>query len=158
MDAPFVTLTISTDAGRFVARYSAKGLAELNFPANGRASLPVGQDAQQRAPAIIRNWHQTTEAALKSILAGHSPKKFPPLDWAGKAKSQKAVWRAMLKIPVGRTKSYGEMARAIGRPKAGGPWAAPAAQTRFRFWFRAIACSAANQKIGGFSSGLDREA
>ena len=31
---------------------------------------------------------------------------------------QKAVWRQLQKIPFGRTASYGDVARAIGRPRA----------------------------------------
>ncbi len=31
---------------------------------------------------------------------------------------QKAVWRQLLRIPFGRTASYGDIARAIGNPKA----------------------------------------
>src|ERR1700722_13148648 len=31
---------------------------------------------------------------------------------------QKLVWKAMLKIPFGKTKSYGELAKEIGCPKA----------------------------------------
>lgn len=32
---------------------------------------------------------------------------------------QKSVWRELLKIPFGKTKTYGEIAKAIGKPKAG---------------------------------------
>jgi len=31
---------------------------------------------------------------------------------------QEAAWRALTKIPYGVTRSYGEQARAIGKPKA----------------------------------------
>lgn len=31
---------------------------------------------------------------------------------------QKSVWKAMSKIPYGRTKTYGEIATSVGRPKA----------------------------------------
>ncbi|MGB8952624.1 MAG: methylated-DNA--[protein]-cysteine S-methyltransferase [Candidatus Aminicenantales bacterium] len=31
---------------------------------------------------------------------------------------QKKVWKELMKIPYGRTASYGEIARAVGRPKA----------------------------------------
>jgi O-6-methylguanine DNA methyltransferase len=31
---------------------------------------------------------------------------------------QRAVWNALLEIPYGETRSYGEVARAIGQPKA----------------------------------------
>jgi len=175
MDAPFVTLTISTDAGRFVARYSEKGLAELNFPSVGRASSFHGRrrgnesqislassasvkDSSRRllqVPASIRNWHQATETALKSILAGHSPKKFPPLDWTGKTEFQKAVWRAMLKIPVGRMKSYGEMAHAICRPKAMRAVGGACGANPIPVLVPCHRVLAANRKIGGFSGGLN---
>ena len=32
---------------------------------------------------------------------------------------QKSVWRELLKIPFGKTKNYGEIAKEIGKPKAG---------------------------------------
>ena len=92
--------------------------------------------------------------ALKSILAGREPKKFPPLDLAG-TEFQKKVWRALRKIGPGRTKSYGEIARAIGKPKAvravGGACGANPVPVL-------VPCHrvlAANGKIGGFSGGLD---
>jgi len=31
---------------------------------------------------------------------------------------QKSVWAELLKIPAGKTKSYGEIARLVGKPKA----------------------------------------
>ena len=149
MKTPGIVLAISTVAGRFVARYSGKGLAKLYFPANGRAALPP-------VPATIRNWHQATESALKNILAGRSPKKIPPLDLVG-TEFQKSVWNALRKIPIGKTKSYGEIARTIGKPKAvravGGACGANPVPVL-------VPCHrvlAANGKIGGFSGGLDRK-
>jgi methylated-DNA-[protein]-cysteine S-methyltransferase len=32
---------------------------------------------------------------------------------------QKSVWQELLKIPFGKTKNYGEIAKEIGKPKAG---------------------------------------
>lgn len=40
-----------------------------------------------------------------------------PLDLRGTA-FQLAVWRALSEIPFGETRSYGDIARVIGRPKA----------------------------------------
>ncbi len=40
-----------------------------------------------------------------------------PLDLRGTA-FQKAVWRVLLEIPFGETRSYGQIARQLGRPKA----------------------------------------
>ena len=150
----FWELPISTSAGRFVARYSEKGLAELNFPASGRAGLPPRQDARQRVPTMIRGWQRATATALKKILAGRPAKNFPPLDLAG-TEFQKSVWTALRKISAGQTKSYGEIAQAIGRPKAvravGGACGANPVPVL-------VPCHrvlAANKKLGGFSSGLN---
>ena len=156
----FIELPVVTRDGRFVARYSEKGLAELDFP-NGRAELPLGQAARQRrptkqngVPANIRAWHRTTESALKNILDGRKPKRLPPLDLAG-TEFQKSVWSALRKLSPGKTKSYGEIATAIGRPKAvravGGACGANPVPVL-------VPCHrvlAANKKLGGFSGGLD---
>jgi len=157
----FIALPIPTRDGQFVARYSEKGLAGLNFPKFGRAELPLGQAARQRSPtkqngvpAKIRAWHHTTETALKSILAGRKPRNLPPLDLAG-TEFQKSVWNALRKISLGKTKSYGEIAEAIGKPKAvravGGACGANPVPVL-------VPCHrvlATNKKLGGFSGGLD---
>ena len=149
MKTPLIELPIRTRDGIFLAHYSEKGLAGLDFPTkqNGRA-------ARQRASANIRLWHGVTTAALKKILAGGKPKAFPPLDLAG-TEFQKSVWSALRKISLGKTRSYGEIARAIGRPKAvravGGACGANPVPVL-------VPCHrvlAANKKLGGFSGGLD---
>jgi O-6-methylguanine DNA methyltransferase len=143
---------IPTRDGQFTARYSEKGLGELNFPPVGRASPRAAE--QNGVPAKIRAWHRTTSAALKNILAGRKSKNLPPLDLAG-TEFQKSVWNALRKISSGKTKSYGEIARAIGRPKAvravGGACVANPVPVL-------VPCHrvlAANKKLGGFSGGLD---
>ena len=147
----FLELTIDTRDGQFVARYSEKGLAKLNFPV-GRASPRAGK--QNGVPTQIRAWHRVTETALKNILADRQPKKLPPLDLAG-TEFQKSVWNALRKISLGRTKSYGEIAQEIGRPKAvravGGACGANPVPVL-------VPCHrvlTANKKLGGFSGGLD---
>lgn len=41
-----------------------------------------------------------------------------PIDWGGYTSFQKAVLKATLAIPYGETRSYGEVAAAVGNPKA----------------------------------------
>jgi O-6-methylguanine DNA methyltransferase len=151
-----VELPVITSGGKFIARYSEKGLAELDFPSkqNGRADLPASPDARQRVPTKILGWHRVTETALKKILAGEKPKNLPPLDLSG-TEFQKSVWNALRKISLGKTKSYGEIASAIGKPKAvravGGACGANPVPVL-------VPCHrvlAANKKLGGFSGGLD---
>jgi len=163
-------LSIATPDGQFVARYSAKGLAELKFPANGRADLsalrstatedgPVGQDARQRVPTDkiptqILRWHQATAAGLKSSLAGRKPKNLPPLDLTG-TEFQKRVWNALRKISTGRTKSYGEIAQAVGKPKAVRAVGGACGANPIPVLVPCHRVLAAHGKIGGFGGGLD---
>jgi O-6-methylguanine DNA methyltransferase len=147
----FFELPIPTPDGQFVARYSEKGLAGLNFPV-GRASSRAFK--ANGTPTKIRVWHRMTETALKDILAGRKSENLPPLDLAG-TDFQKSVWNTLRKISSGKTKSYGEIARAIGKPKAvravGGACGANPVPVL-------VPCHrvlAANKKLGGFSGGLD---
>src|SRR3989442_59585 len=48
---------------------------------------------------------------------GRAPDLDPPLEVRATA-FQRAVWEALRKIPYGSTRSYAEIARAIGRPRA----------------------------------------
>jgi O-6-methylguanine DNA methyltransferase len=146
-----IELPINTRDGIFLAHYSEKGLAELDFP--NREGL-VAPKRNGSVPGKTRNWHRATETALKKVLTGKKP-KLPPLDWTGKTEFQKTVWRAMLKISTGKTKSYGEIAAVIGNPKAvravGGACGANPVPVL-------VPCHrvlAANKKLGGFGSGLD---
>ena len=149
----FFELPIPTRDGQFTARYSKNGLAELNFPKVGSARC-ADRTPQRAVPTKIRAWHRATETALKHILTGRKPNKLPPLDLAG-TEFQKSVWNALRKISTGKTKSYGEIARAIGQPKAvravGGACGANPVPVL-------VPCHrvlAANKKLGGFSGGLD---
>jgi AraC family transcriptional regulator of adaptative response/methylated-DNA-[protein]-cysteine methyltransferase len=54
---------------------------------------------------------------LQKHLAGRGPKLALPVDVQATA-FQWSVWRALRDIPYGQTRSYGEIASAIGKPKA----------------------------------------
>ena len=151
MKTPNHTLPIVTNDGTFLARYSRNGLVELNFP-NGDKPGPSAQ-LKARDPKI-HAWHRTAGSALKKMLAGKKAKKFPPLRLEG-TEFQKSVWREMQKIPTGRTKSYGEIARAIGNPKAVRAVGGACGANPIPVLVPCHRVLAANKKIGGFSGGLD---
>ena len=66
---------------------------------------------------------------------------------------QKAVWKEMLKIPRGQTRTYGEIAAAIGRPKAARAVGAACGANPIPLW---IPCHrvVAQNGLGGFGRGL----
>ena len=154
MKTPLVELPVFTRDGQFVARYSEKGLAELNFPEVGTPRCGV-RTSQRDVPTKIHRWHRVTAAALKAVLAGRAAKTLPPLDWSGKTEFQKSVWRALRKIRPGQTKSYGEIARAIGNPKAVRAVGGACGANPIPVLVPCHRVLAANGKIGGFSGGLD---
>src|SRR5437868_14659498 len=65
-----------------------------------------------RDPILIE-----TERQLGEYFAGTRKQFTIPLDFAGTA-FQKKVWAALLAIPFGETRSYGDIAREIGQPTA----------------------------------------
>lgn len=58
-----------------------------------------------------------TERQLNDYFAGKLKKFSVPLDFIG-TEFQKKVWNALLTIPFGETRSYGQIAAQIGNPKA----------------------------------------
>lgn len=146
------SFNIPTDSGTFVAHFSEHGLAALDFP---NCSQPATARTSAPATPKLQQWLTETTAALVCILSGKKPGKLPPFDWSGATPFQQSVWRELLKIPGGKTKSYGEVAAVIGRPKSvravGGACGANPVPVL-------VPCHrvlAANGKLGGFSGGLD---
>jgi O-6-methylguanine DNA methyltransferase len=144
--------SIATSLGNFTAEYSENGLASLNFP-NAKADSASHDTGEQKISPRVRDWHRLTEAALKKMLSGENPAKFPPLDLQG-TEFQKSVWREMLKIPYGKTKSYGEIAQAVGKPRAVRAVGGACGANSIPVLVPCHRVLAANNKIGGFGSGL----
>ena len=142
---------ISTPYGEFKAGYSENGLAEMSFPKSASAVRKV--DDKQKPSAKIKGWHRLTEAALKNYCAGKKPGKLPPLDFVG-TDFQRSVWREMIKIPYGKTKSYGDIAKAVRNPKAVRAVGGVCGSNPIPVFIPCHRVLAANNKIGGFSSGL----
>jgi methylated-DNA-[protein]-cysteine S-methyltransferase len=150
-----VEMAIATSLGKFSARYSANGLAELHFP---RRAAPVAPRRREggRVPAAVHRWHRTTAAALKAVLAGRKQEDLPPLDPGG-TEFQRRVWNALRRIAAGKTKSYGEIARAIGKPKAVRAVGGACGANPIPVLIPCHRVLAANGKPGGFSGGLGRK-
>jgi AraC family transcriptional regulator of adaptative response/methylated-DNA-[protein]-cysteine methyltransferase len=71
-------------------------------------SATIDRDLGRLSPAVT---------SLLDFLAGQRPPESLPLDVQGTA-FERRVWRYLQRIPIGRTRSYGDVARAIGQPRA----------------------------------------
>ena len=152
-NAEHFTVSISTSEGEFSARYSEKGLCGLSFPHRGDGAIQANTRAD--VPAEISHWHKLTIEALDNCLEGKAPKELPPLDLSAGTEFQQDVWRALLEIGPGETMSYGEVARAIGNPKALRAVGGACGANPIPVLVPCHRVLAAHRQIGGFSSGLD---
>ena len=105
--------SISSPVGRLKLVASERGLAailwENDDPERVRLE-PLVEDPSD--PILIE-----TERQLASYFAGKLKAFDVPLDFKG-TDFQRSVWAALLRIPFGETRSYGDIARQIGRPTA----------------------------------------
>jgi len=149
--APPIRLPIATGAGTFIATYSASGLAELDFPA---APGTVGQTSAGPVPPEVFAWHDLTTRAVLAVLSGKPPALLPPLDLTQGTAFQQDVWRELQSIVAGQTRSYGQIAAALGRPKACRAVGSACAANPLPLLVPCHRVLAAGGRLGGFSGGL----
>jgi methylated-DNA-[protein]-cysteine S-methyltransferase len=100
-----------------------------------------------------RSHLEAAEQALRDYFAGRPP-RLPPLDLRG-SPFQRAVWAALLDIPWGEVRTYGEIALALGR--AGGARAVGGANHENPVAIL-VPCHRVVQvggRLGGYAGGLD---
>ena len=149
---PLTIAPIETSAGLFTAWFSERGLAQLEFP---RRYAPRVQAGAAASASPIREWILLTTDALAAVLLGRPPLTLPPLDVSIGTAFQQRVWSALQDIPVGETKSYGEVAKQLGSPKAVRAVGGACGANPIPLLIPCHRVLAANDELGGFSGGLD---
>ncbi len=96
-------------------------------------------------------------AALRRYLEGRTRRLDLPLDVRG-SQFQRRVWDAIRAIPYGETRSYGELAIVIGRPKAARAVAGACAANRVALAIPCHRVVASNDATGGYRWGAKRKA
>ncbi|MET0366059.1 MAG: bifunctional DNA-binding transcriptional regulator/O6-methylguanine-DNA methyltransferase Ada [Sphingobium sp.] len=107
---------VETSLGRLLVAATDKGLCRIAFDEDGtalKARFPKAEIVEGDAD-FARLLHDVV--AMVDDPAGRSAAHLP-LDVRGTA-FQQAVWRALLTIPVGETRSYAEIAAMTSRPGA----------------------------------------
>ena len=106
--------TFDSPLGEMFIAATSKGICRLTFD-DSEASL------QRLFPkaTILKDSGALKELVEGALVAIERPLAAPdlPIDVAGTA-FQEAVWRELRKIPAGETRSYADIAAAIGAPKA----------------------------------------
>ena len=148
---PLTAVPLETPAGVFIAHFSERGLAQLDFPSN--APLPTSPSSDVTFPTT--EWTNFTREAVLAVLSGAAPVSLPPLDLRAGTPFQQKVWAALCEIASGATKSYSEVAAAIGSPKATRAVGRACGANPIPLLIPCHRVLASGGKLGGFSGGLE---
>ena len=142
-----------TPLGQMMIAATSKGICRLTFDDN-EASLrrlfpkaTIVEDA-----GGLKELIQGALEAIERPLAAHQL----PIDVAGTA-FQEAVWRELRKIPVGETRSYAQIAAAIGQPTAVRAVGTANGDNHVAVLIPCHRVIRSDGTLGGYAGGLDRK-
>jgi AraC family transcriptional regulator, regulatory protein of adaptative response / methylated-DNA-[protein]-cysteine methyltransferase len=152
---------LDTVLGRMILGATERGLCFLQFEeGKTHASKMLAEEFPnakiQEMPAKSFPMLKLWTTALNEYLKGKSRLENLPLDLRGTA-FQMLVWRYLQKIPSGETRSYSQVAKAIGNPKAFRAAASACARNKVAI---AIPCHRVihgNGNVSGYRWGLARK-
>jgi methylated-DNA-[protein]-cysteine S-methyltransferase len=145
--------TIESPVGELKLVASDKGLVailwENDSPRRVRLSELV---ADEKHPVLIE-----TEWQLDEYFAGKRKAFSVALDMRG-TRFQQDVWAALLAIPFGETRSYGQLAKQLGNPRASRAVGAANGKNPVSIIVPCHRVIGSSGKLTGFAGGLDTKA
>ena len=130
-------------------------LVELGIQADG--SVPeMGQVGWQEAEVLSHEKELLMRATgqIQEYLAGKRTSFDIPICGKG-SEFQKKVWKALCEIPYGETRTYGQIAVAIGNPKAARAVGGACNKNPIMIIVPCHRVIGGNGKLVGFGGGLD---
>jgi methylated-DNA-[protein]-cysteine S-methyltransferase len=109
----YVYKKMKSPVGELTLVASEKGVAAILWEKDKPTRVRLHPLVEDPGHPILKD----VERQLNDYFAGKRPTFSLTLDAAGTV-FQKKVWNALRTIPFGETRSYGEIARQIGRPQA----------------------------------------
>lgn len=110
-------ILVRTTAGMVGLSFSGKGITGIDLPQTGRGR-GTAKSGGTAAPGRVPSLGRKAAVLLRRYFSGRRVSFALPLDLREATDFQRAVWKAAAKIPYGETRSYGWIAKKIGRPKA----------------------------------------
>jgi len=134
-----------------------RGLCTVQFGDSARA-LERALRHQYTAVQLQRDKAHLTAwvKALRGYFQGHEIAPHLPLDVQATT-FQRRVWKELQKIPYGQTRSYSEIARAIGHPKAARAVARACAANPVPIVIPCHRVIRSDGSLGGYSGGRARK-
>lgn len=152
MTSPVFFTKIHSPVGELTIAAIFDGICGIYF--SNHENLPKASASWVRDDgtrfAAVQKW-------LRSYFAGTTPLENPALVFAHGTDFQKCVWRALQTIPRGETRSYGDIARSIGRAKAVRAVGAAIGRNPLSILVPCHRVIGSNGSLTGFAGGLDRK-
>jgi methylated-DNA-[protein]-cysteine S-methyltransferase len=113
--------TFDTPLGRCAIAWSARGITRMQLPESNAEALRrrIGREEDALDPALAPEFVRRAIGLIGRLLGGERVElAHLPLDLEGIAEFQQRVYALTRAIPAGETRSYGDIARALGEPGA----------------------------------------
>jgi methylated-DNA-[protein]-cysteine S-methyltransferase len=132
---------------------SDEGLVAILWENDSPRRVPLTElVANDEHPVLVE-----TERELGEYFAGRRKTFSIPLDMRG-TRFQKQVWDALLAIPFGETRSYGQLARQLGNPRATRAVGTANGRNPLSIVLPCHRVIGSSGKLTGFAGGLDAKA
>jgi methylated-DNA-[protein]-cysteine S-methyltransferase len=142
--------TMDSPVGKLKLVASDEGLVAILWQNDRPERVPLGDMADQPGQRVLVE----TERQLVEYFAGQRREFELPLDMRG-TRFQKDVWEALLGIPCGETRSYGELAKQLGNPAASRAVGAANGRNPISIVVPCHRVIGSSGKLTGFAGGLD---
>ena len=148
---------VDSPLGRLLVAGTARGVcavsvADSDEALEARLAREFPGAERMRDDAALAAW----VGAIVRHLRGEEPHLDLPLDVRATA-FQWRVWQALREIPYGRTRSYGEVARALGQPTAARAVARACATNPVPLLIPCHRVVRGGGQLGGYGLGLERK-
>jgi methylated-DNA-[protein]-cysteine S-methyltransferase len=153
MQKRYVFKVVASPVGRLTLVATDEGLAAILWENDPPRRVQLNIVAEDNGhPVLIE-----TERQLEEYFAGRRTAFALKLDLAGTA-FQRKVWNALLTIPFGETRSYGQIAKQIGNPAAVRAVGAANGRNPVSIIAPCHRVIGSTGKLTGFAGGLDTKA
>jgi O-6-methylguanine DNA methyltransferase len=139
---------------------SPKGICLVHFCGTSALSPEEGEVLVKQAfPDAALSYRENpllheAEAAILKYLGERQPLPAFPLDVRSGAPFHHQAWKALCEIPFGQTRSYLQVAQALGKPRSARAVGQACAKNPVPLFIPCHRVIATSGKLGGFSSGL----
>ncbi|AIL12781.1 hypothetical protein IM40_03390 [Candidatus Paracaedimonas acanthamoebae] len=149
----YVYKTMNSPVGILKLISSDKGLAGILWENDSPQRTPFTSMTEDKNHPLLLE----TEQQLRDYFTGKLKEFSLKLDFIG-TEFQKKVWQALLTIPFGETRSYAQIAKQIGNPKAVRAVGAANGKNPISIIAPCHRVIGSNGELTGFAGGLETKA